>query len=302
MKINLNDDIYIIPDSWDGLSKSQFIRIADLSLQSLPVNQFKLYILLAILNFKVGKRMFAKSDTSNNKEMCYVLRSIDNPNKIYLVAVSDLAVIINNSLAWLFKESNVNNKISLVLNCTLRKSLVSDIYVKGERWYGPADSLNNSIYEEYIRCLVSASEYSRGDSTGLDRLICAMYRPGNSVNATDNGDFRNPYNDNLVFHRAKFVEDLNPGIKIAILLQFNGAVANIAAIFPNAFNKGNDNNEVVNNSNDVFMRQLEIIDNLAQHRIPEKEQIRQSQLYDVLQTLDNVVKQNKIIKSKFKHK
>jgi hypothetical protein len=306
MKLNLNNDTFIIPDSWDELNHAQFLRISDLSTRNLPVNQYKTYILLAILGFHAGSRMHAYTHNPNSpaaegkiKEPCYQLHDYKNKKK-YLISVCDMAYVVNSTLNYLFIESIVDNKPVIQIDCKLKKTIITSISAQGETWYGPGDSLSNSIYEEYIRCLVSASEFASGDSTGLDRLICAMYRPGNSENASENGDFREPFNDNLVQHRAKFVANLHPSLKNAIMLQFNGAIRNISEIFNNAYGSGNGS---MNSSpRDIFMQQFEIIDNLAQHRIPDKEAIRKTQLYDVLQTLDNVVKQNRELNRKLKKK
>jgi hypothetical protein len=306
MDLTLNNDKYKLPDSWDDLSEGQLLRIADLANKSIPVNQFKTHILLSILGFQSGNRMYAYSHsqqsptTTKDKELCYVLKDYKN-KKRYLISITDLAYIVTNSLGFLFKESIIENKQHIEIDCKLNKTIITSIPLQGEKWFGPGDSLSNSTYEEYIRCLVSASEYSRGDSAGLDRLICAMYRPGNSENAAENGDFRQPFNDNLVQHRAKFVANLHPVLKSAIMLQFNGAIRNLANIFPNAFGSSSSNAKPPT-SRDIFLQQFEIIDNLAQHRIPDKEIIRKSQLYDVLQTLDNVVRQNNELKRKLKKK
>ena len=236
MKLSLNNDTFNIPDSWDELNHAQFLRISDLSSRNLPVNQYKTYILLAILGFHAGSRMHAYTHNPNSpaaegkiKEPCYQLHDYKNKKK-YLISVCDMAYVVNSTLNYLFIESIVDNKPVIQIDCKLKKTIITSISVQGETWYGPGDSLSNSIYEEYIRCLVSASEFASGDSTGLDRLICAMYRPGNSENASENGDFREPFNDNLVQHRAKFVANLHPSLKNAIMLQFNGAIRNISSL------------------------------------------------------------------------
>ena len=71
-------------------------------------------------------------------------------------------------------------------------------------------------------------------------------------------------------------------------MQYNGALWNLARIFPSAFVSGKGKVS----ANNVFMQQLDLIDALAQHKIPEKEQIRKSQLYDVLHTFNNLVNIN----------
>jgi len=68
-------------------------------------------------------------------------------------------------------------------------------------------------------------------------------------------------------------------------MQFNGHMWSISQTFPETFTSGS----AKKSSKNVFMQQLDLIDNLAQHRIPDKEAIRKTPLYDVLHTLNNLI-------------
>lgn len=275
----LNNDKYILPESWDELTELQLLRIADLSMLNLSPYEFRLYLLVAILDFTVPQEMAY----SVNNERCYRMRS----KKItYLISEVDLAYTCINSLGFLFTERNVGDDVVLDIDCKLSKSLITSIKVNGEDWIAPGDALNNIIYEEYIRALISASEFTNTHNpSDLHKLIATLYRPAKNDGSANTGDMRIPFNDFAVEENAKKLNKLPEYVKIAILLQFNGALYSIAQTFKDAFKKGSGKASAKN----IFLQQLDIVDNLAYHKIPEKEQIRKTQLYDVLHTLNNLI-------------
>jgi DNA-directed RNA polymerase subunit L len=283
MILTLNNDNFNIPDNWDELSQEQFLKIANLSNLKLSPNKFKAYVLISLLNMNVASKLY-----SNNHTPCYKLTN-NKTKKIYLVSVEDIAYTVVNSLNWIFKEIKSEKSSSYEINCRITKTVIPHITIHSEKWYGPDSAMSNSTYEEYIRCLVSASEFSQGKQDGLNKLIAALYRPG-SISFNDNGDMRSPYNDHLINVRASLASKVDDITKTAILLQFNGHISTLEKTFPFAFTGHSSSSSSQNTPQNIFFRQLDLIDNLAQHKISEKENVRKSQLYDVLHTLDNIVR------------
>lgn len=277
-KLELNNDVYLLPSNWNELTKEQFIRIAQLSTLKLTQNELKLYLLVSILGFTIPH----EKAYSVNGEKCYRMRG---SKKVYLISATDLAYVCCNSLSFIFIERKFGERITLEIDCKLALTLIDFIDVNGEKWYGPANSLNNCIYEEYIRTLVFASEFSENKSIdSLNKLVACLYRPAKREE-DNSGDTRIPFNDFIVEQEAKKLAKVPEAIKYAILLQFNGALWNLARLYKEAFTPGTGKASAKN----VFMQQMDLIDSLAKHNIPEKELIRKAPLYDVLHTFNNLV-------------
>jgi hypothetical protein len=281
-ELRLNNEVFILPDNWNQLTEEQLIRVASLWNLGLSQNEFKLYLLVSILGLTVPR----DKKYSLNGESCYRLMG---KTKSYLISLTDLAIVNINSLGFLFKETETPKGIRLELDCKLVKTVIKYIEVDGEKWYGPGDAMNNCIYEEYIRALVSASEFSETKNiSALNKLVATLYRTGGKDNAV-NGDLRIPFNDFTVDQDAKKLDRIPESVKHVILLQFNGALYHMSQVFEYAFKKGSGKL----NAKNIFLQQLDLVDNLADHKIPDKEAIRKTQLYDVLHTLDNLIKTKK---------
>ncbi len=93
-----------------------------------------------------------------------------------------------------------------------------------------------------------------------------------------------PFNDAFVNFRAKQIEKLPEIYKKAILLWYDGCKRFIANQFPNVFKASDDAEE--QETGTTFRSYMKLVDSLADSDVPKKEQIRQSYLFDVLESLE----------------
>ncbi|GAB3990403.1 hypothetical protein GCM10028807_17490 [Spirosoma daeguense] len=119
----------------------------------------------------------------------------------------------------------------------------------GQPWLLPdADFLAMSygeLTDAYIHFLVYIRQLVAGDKH-LDLLVatlCRPERPGDYQNAPGwNGDHREPYNEYVAKERAKSLEHLEPGYKMAVLLFFAGNMQRLMDKYE-VFGKGESDGE-----------------------------------------------------------
>jgi hypothetical protein len=108
-------------------------------------------------------------------------------------------------------------------------------------WHGPARSLSNVTFGEFIFADTYFSQYSRYHRPEhLDRFLAVLYRPGKrhvNLEAADwNGDVRVPFNENHLEHRCKVLAGVNNQLeKLAVLTWYRGCRTQLATEFPDVF-------------------------------------------------------------------
>lgn len=108
-------------------------------------------------------------------------------------------------------------------------------------WHGPARSLSNVPFGEFIFAdtyFIQYSRYHRPEH--LDRFLAVLYRPSKrnpNPEAPDwNGDVRVPFNENHLEHRCKLLAGVNNQLeKLAVLTWYRGCRAQLATEFPDVF-------------------------------------------------------------------
>ena len=59
--IQINDDTYTLPGSWDELTPKQLLYLVKLTKSNIPVEQVKIYMMLYCLKAYAGTRKFSKN-------------------------------------------------------------------------------------------------------------------------------------------------------------------------------------------------------------------------------------------------
>lgn len=106
----------------------------------------------------------------------------------------------------------------------------------GQEWLLPETGFLTMSFGEltdtYIHFLIWVQQLVKGDEH-LDLLVATLCRPereGDYQAAPDwNGDRRKPYNEFTTKHRARLLADVEPGVKMAVLLFFVGNLENVLA-------------------------------------------------------------------------
>lgn len=294
LKINGND--YPIPEQWNELTGEQLYLISKLSNVSIPVNDFKLKLLLAILNFKVVNTSWKQvTDTD------YFFRC-DKYKRTYRISAEDFAYIVINSLKFLFTEVKENGIVTAVLNCKLTRNIIPSIKTKTEILYGPADGLTNMTFKEFIHCETFLSKYRETKSqTYLDKIIATLYRPQvANYNPTDvnyKGDIREEFNDFLIDDRAIHLQNLDVNIKHSILLFYDGSRSFMASQYKNVFSKSGTSG--TSSKNDTFISLMKVVNTLAKNDPSKIEEMSNVLVYIALLSLDEMIAESKKMQENF---
>lgn len=140
---------------------------------------------------------------------------------------------------WWGGAAEIDDKLYLVNwvfeHNTLTKNLLP--YYKGR--YGPADNFSNLQVCEFIFCEQYYQQYKEGCADQyLNMLIAILYRPAKkSYNKRRNeeGDIREPYNDNITGLYSRQVARWPSAIKQAILFWYEGCRASLINSNPDVF-------------------------------------------------------------------
>jgi hypothetical protein len=282
MNITVGKHTFEIP-RWNNLTWAQFYAFTkNISNEKNPA-LIKVRLLNLFGHFKVITR---KRLAHNGITYTWFTRGNDK------VLISDTAV---NALteAILGEFFTITPEGNYQLNCTLYKSIIPPFKVGLSRWYGPSDALANITFKEFIHTETNYFKYCETNNLQyLDKLIATLYRPKKHFNFlaryfnTYNADPRARFNDNLLTSRAKKIDTLDNNIKLAILYFYQGCRKFIINYFPEIFSGGGT---VSTEAPDTFRMYLQLTDELAKNNPAEKEKIRNELLYDVLDSLNNIL-------------
>ncbi len=281
--VKLNNDTYYLPSQWNELSKAQLLKVAEMSLQPIPLAEFLTKTMFAFLGFKVMRR---KSVFIDGFEHFYIKHGKKN---VYLVTSHDVSFISEN-LQFLFVKVNNDENISLKINSKLTKNLLPEIKHAGTVFHGPSDGLTNLCMNEYIHAETNFYKFCKtSEEKYLDKLIAIIYRPRNKKSNPDaidyTGDLRLPFNDFLTERYTALLKSLNPATKYAIFIFYQGCKNFLINKFPNVYSGGSSSDD------DVFMGFMSLVNALANSDVTKKEEVRKAYLMDVMITLEQLAKQ-----------
>ncbi len=281
--LKLNKDTYYLPSMWNELSKAQLLKIAEMSLQPIPLAEFLTKAFFAFLEFKVIK---TRSVVIDSMEHFYIKHGKKN---VYLVSALDISSI-SKTLEFLFKKIVHKKTATFIIDSRLTNNLIPEIKVSGKTFLGSSDGLTNLTFNEYIHSETSFYKFCKTkEEKHLNKLIAILYRPKNKKATPDNidykGDLRVSFNDFLTDRYARILNNLNPVTKNAIFLFYQGCRNFLLEKFPNVFSGGSSSGE------DVFYGFMNLVNALANSDVTKKEEVRKAYLMDVMVTLEQLAKQ-----------
>jgi hypothetical protein len=291
--ITINNIKISTPSEWNELTEKQFSIMAKLLTMPLPIMDFKTKLFLYISNIKVH----IKKEIEKEYQKPWFLLSIGK--KKFLMDPEDLSFCAN-TLDFLFKkEKRKDGTENTLLYSKLIKNLLPSFTHNKKTFYGPDDALTNIIFLEYMYAEPAFINFcNTKNNKYLIELVSILYRPeilGYNPKAIEyNGDRREPFNAFLVSSRAEFLADLPEDICQKIYLFYSGTRNHIQEIFPEIFTGGGSTKK-----QNAFRGMMKMVNALAQSDVTKNEKIRQTYLYEVLETLNELALQNIEMKEKF---
>lgn len=296
-QLKINGQAYNIPSQWNELTYKQFAYLASLITDEIQVNEFKLKMLLYVSGLKVLPR----KEVYQGENPDFVLAQ---KNKTFLISSQDLA-FASNIFDFMFKTEKSKEKDGepvKYLYSKLHVSLLKSFKRAGKIYHAPADALGNCLFAEYIHCETFYVNYCKTkDQIWLQKIMAVLYRPKKSRTKTDSenfdGDIRQPLNDFLIDKRTEIFSSVPIYIKNMVYLFYSGCHNYIQASFPDVFSGGSTSSK---KKDDVFAGMMKLVNALANNDVTKNEQIRQSYLWEVMVTLNELALQRIDMEEKFK--
>jgi hypothetical protein len=295
-KVTIGNYSAFIPQHWNDLTKDQLLGIVRASEMGLPITDFLTVITLSFLGLKVkpGKKIAVIKG-----EPCFLCT--DPKNRPHLIGVTDIAWL-SNHLEWLLTRAAPDSDgkpQDRSLNPRITINLIPEIMVQGRKWYGPADGLTNISFHEYMVAETHTMDFLRtADDAHMCKVIATLYRPADAgadpSSPAFSGDLREPFNDFLVEARANDVATLDSSIRTAIMLFYYGCRYHIRNMFPEPFAGA-----AASAHGNTLRSYLDLVTALSHNDVTKNEEIRRTNLYEVMISLQHMVKEANAMKKSF---
>lgn len=287
--LQINSDVFHLPSGWNDLKPDQFLRVAELALHELPVEEFRLKMFLNITGLRVMRRKEVKID----EELCFYLKH--GNTREYLVSTDELTEVCK-SLDFMFTPAKKKDGTDvLMIHCQLYRQLIPKLIHQKVEYAGPDDGLSNILFAEYIHAETSYQHYQKTRKQKyVDRLIAVLYRPIDT-NATG-GDKRIAFNDHNLDEDASKLSGLDPALKNAIYMWYEGCRSFLVQKFPEVYS-GKTGSPA---SQDVFENFMYLVNALTDNDVTKTDKVRQSYLMEVMITLNAMARQREEMEKKLK--
>jgi hypothetical protein len=266
--------------SWNELTRQQLLQFCRVNYSN--SNPFDLKVKL-LVNFFGLIPLQKKTITIDNELNYWFIKGW----KRILLSISQIHVASEAILSTFYRKNRDGN---YEFDCFLSKNIIGSFRAKFCKHCGPVDGLTNITFREFIYADTFYIDYATTQSIdALNKLIGLLFRPKRRFlwllkrKNNYNGDSRIRFNDFHIDRLATQVKNIDPALKQAIIYFYIGCRRFISIRFPEIFTGGSDSNEKL----DTFKMYLKITDILAQGNPINKEAIRDQQLYDVLDSLNN---------------
>lgn len=252
--------------------------------------------------YVAGLKAIQKPELNPGEDPDFIFR---RNSETFLISASDLSFAAN-IFNFLFKtEKDKKGEETKYLYSRLNVNLLKSFKHKGVEYIGPADALTNCLFAEYIHTETSYVDYCRTrEPMHLQKIMAVLYRPADPKNKPDSidytGDCREKFNDFLISERAAIFTDVHPRIKNMIYLFYSGCHNYIHASYPDVFSGGGSSSP--KKQAETFTGFMKLVNALANNDVTKNEQIRQSYLWEVLVTLNELAQQRIEMEDKLKNK
>lgn len=273
INIKINDRIYEFPGSWNELNQEELLFLCTRILRKESISMLKITMTLLLLKLRIVKK---DSQVINDVEYFTVIDPARNIFDISSVAIDQ----VSEKLSFLFGEREDEHKQKqLYIESRLTKNLIPEITLGQHEFTGPKQALSDISFHQFILTEHHYNRYlNRQDYTALDKLIAILYpRTGEKFNETN------------VSPDAAILTALAMSRKLAVKLYYEGSKKYLAEKFPLVFSgKKAGNLSIV----DGYMK---VINSLSGNDVTKHDEIRATQLYEVLYAMNDLIEKNEKI-------
>lgn len=272
--IQINDDIYKLPENWDELTPKQLLYLVKLTKSDTPVEQIKTHMMLYCLKAHVcrHKKIFQEYVRIKIGQESQTVR-FRIKKKSYLLlpeevcALSDqlgfLARVEENRINASMRQYQINPQLTVNPYPTLRCRL--------HKFTGPDDQLFDITFEQfmYLQTYLDAMQL---DPKKIDHLLACLWHRGRE------------FDINRLDKDAAILHHLPENKKMIMYWYILGSLSCMATAYPRVFSGEGKA------SGRVFDAQLRLLDSLAQSDMTKKPEIRKGLLIDALYSMDESIR------------
>jgi hypothetical protein len=246
-KLQLNEDVYDIPGTWNELTTEQLCYLIRLVNKLLSAEEIKLKMLLYCM------RACVKTYIPTDEGMLFRIKT---GKKKYDLSAEELAICAD-LFAYLFITEND----SISINPLLTRNPFSELRIKRKIFIGADEGLSSITYGQFVMLMTRFQEMQLRPEA-INDFIAVIYT-SEKRECT-----------------AALIAQLSIEIKTAILWYYLGSMQFITEKFPITFSGSGGS------SSSVFESQMRVIDALANNDVTKKEIVKNALLYDALYSLE----------------
>lgn len=268
-----------MPKTWNELSLQQLQSVTKCLLQKLSKTRFRVEMLRIFTDLLI----LQKPHTYRNRTPHFLVKF---PHHEQCFLSADTIRDMGATFDWLTEPSDLHAQLLPVVKVGFKK------------YYGPADTLTNITFNEYISANELYTVYmATKNEKFLNQFIAALYRLEDKKYIPNDpnfsGDRREPFNPFTLEKRAVKIAKLDDVSKTIILLYYTGCRRELQRRFPDVFN-----GEESSDPKKGIPGLAGLVSRLNNGDATKNESIRNSMLYDILEELQK----NEEISQKMKSK
>jgi hypothetical protein len=256
-KLELNGDVFTLPESWNELTFSQYVFLINLTSKPASVEEIKLKMLLFCMDAHLNRYR-------QNGSRRYTIQS---RKKRYDFSAEEI-LPVTGIFDYLFQEKDGKT----IINPLVTKNFFQTAKCGCRTVYGPAEGMENITYEEFA-FLQTYFSMLQSSPEAINQFLSVIYKESNGKSSP------------AIFNKMTQIT------KTGILWFYIGCMNFIAGKFPEVFSGGGDS------SGSVFDNQMRIIDSLSGNDLTKKDAVKQAKLYDALYTMEIAAENAKKLKN-----
>ena len=284
-QIQIYDDIYQLPATWDELSNQELAYLVKLTQKDVSLEQVKIYMLLYCLKARVTRHR----KIYGNQVHLSVGKESENVRfrvrrKKYLLTPEEV-----NSLANIFEFlfERETDKYSRTMNYYIKPDCFANPYpalhIRMRKFIGPDDGLYDITFEQFIY-MQTYRDAIRQDPQKINHLLACLWHRGKTFDIS------------RLDKDAALLRHLPDTQKIIMYWFITGCMINLGYHFPRVFS--DQEGSIKNN---VFDSQLRLLDTLANSDMTKKDAVRKGSLMDALYSMDESVRKHDELEEKIRN-
>lgn len=268
--IQINDDTYQLPQTWDELTTAQLRYLFKLTQTDLPIEQVKIYMLLYCLQAHVCRH----KDIYNDSVRITVGQPSDKVRfdvrkKSYLLLPEEV-----NALASLFhwllrieKRKYHPSNETYYVNPELTRNPYPTLRCRLRKFIGPDDQLLDITFEQFMY-LQTYLDAMKDDPAQINYLLACLWHR------------KAVFDINHLERDATLLSHLPADQKMVMYWFVLGSLSQISFNYPRIFSGSSKT------TGRVFDAQMRLLDSLAQSDMTKKPEVRKGYLIDALYSMD----------------